>query len=179
MKKTAFKIPEMDEIGEFEFLGQKIQINTVLGLDDQMTLIRDYIESYFSPKEGVSFGRYNYIEADLLLKVGLIDKLTSIKVDSKKFDIDVMEAYGIMRLIEQAVKNLPDFMDRLYETVVIIEEQKESEKALGSVIDVAVSKLSEFASKLNVEDIDKIKQGVGDILKQVDESSVSKYLKGQ
>jgi len=45
------------------------------------------------------------------------------------------------------------------------------------VIDGFVEKISEFATKLSVEDIDKIKEGVSDILKQVDESSVSQYLK--
>lgn len=178
MKKTAFKMPKT-EIIDTEFLEQKIQIKNVLSIEEQMALTRDYIESYFAINDGKSFGRYNFIEADLLLKVGLIDNLTSIDTDAKGFDINAMEASGVMEVIEMHVLNLGYFMDRLEETVVIIEEEKESEKALGSVIDSALSKLSEFASKLNVEDIDKIKEGVADILQQVEKSPVSDYLKGK
>jgi len=179
MKKFAFPMPKADETVTADFLGQEVEIITIMSLEIQMELIRDYIESYFAVNDGKSFGRYNFFEADLLLKMGLIDKLTNIKVDAKKFDINLMEAHGIMELLEDSILNFSYFMERLEETVAIIEQEKESEKTLGAVIENVVSKLLKFADGLKIEDIEKVKQGVSDILKQVDESPASKYLKGQ
>jgi hypothetical protein len=175
MNKLPFVIPIGAENVKTVFLGQDIEIKPLISLPEQIDMIRDYVKNYFSDGDIFS-ARYNFFQADLLLKVDLIQAMTSIDVE-KDFDIVVAEANGIMELIEENVGNYWEFQERLEETVSIIEEQKESEKTLGAVIDGFVEKISEFATKLSVEDIDKIKEGVSDILKQVDESSVSQYLK--
>jgi hypothetical protein len=183
MNKLSFKLPKKIENIETEFLGQKIEICPVIGITEQITMIGNYLTNYFNSKSEESFGRYNFIEADLLLKVELIEIMTSIDIE-KNFDIGLVEAYGIMGLLEEYILNLDEFYNRLEETVSIIESEKESEKAVGSVIDGLSKKvldvlggLSESISKFDVSDVEKIKSGVSDILKQVDGSPVSKYLK--
>ncbi|HUU88731.1 MAG TPA: hypothetical protein VMX17_13400 [Candidatus Glassbacteria bacterium] len=183
MKKTAFKLPSDEDIVEVEFLGQKIEIKTVIELKEQLSMIANYIINYFSSNKDESFGRYNFFEADLLLRLELVDALTSIDIEDK-FDINKADALGIIKLLKKHVKNYDSFFYRLNKTISIIEDEKESDLSIGKTIDGLSEKIENIFNKImvmsenfSVEDVENVKKGVKDILEMVDESSVSKYLK--
>jgi hypothetical protein len=177
-KKFLFETPETVKIG---YKGQEIELVPYIGGELELRLVNEYVDLYFNSKEvkTVDMFKFDYLRAECMLKVLIMDKLTNIDMT----DQDFMELthIGLWDKIQEGIENYDEFYyGTLLSVVRGIERQLENDKALGSVIDGIVVRLSDFMEKLSVLNPDDMKSIVAEasgLLKGIEESPAAGLFK--
>jgi hypothetical protein len=170
--KLVFTLPE-DKVVKYN--GVEIKITPFLTMEEQIYLVRQYLDDYFGINEDslVPFSEYNFIEAEFKMKNYILQLITN--VDTDNIDNNIYADPKFWRVISKNINNYKQFMNTL---AVIVEEVKEQfvlKNSVGKVIldliEKAYSVLDKF-SEMTPEDLEKIqKQGV-ELIERLEKSSV-------
>lgn len=176
--KLTFDEPKSKK---FWFSGQEIVVAPYLTIQDQITLIKTYVETYFQPNENTltpgDSGR-DIIGADFSMMLGIVDLCTNI--DVSEINLDELINSGLWDKIYKCIENYEEFQSLLRGVVLDILREKELRKSVGFVIDVLATKLSDFLDAMSNLDPESIKQlgesGVS-LLKDIEKSPVTGLFK--
>jgi hypothetical protein len=175
MDKKVIKFEELTYVSGGTYNGEEIRVLPRIPASLQVVLINRYLEDYFNPKSNsIPDCRYGFVDAENQLKVSLIESLTDIEL--KDVDFVTMLASGIFERIIKEVINYAEFKAMLYGSVKIVEREKELRESVNGMLGNLISKISEFADKMNSispDEMKKIAQDSTELLKKVEESPAS------
>ena len=131
----------------FNHNGQNIEVRPFISPDDEVSLIKNYIDVYFNnTKKMVEFSSFDFIGAEYALNIGILQLLTSVEIIDENgksaINYPLLVANNLMREIKFRIANYDEFEVKLYRTVSEMKEKIYNQKAIGSVIDGLVIKAS-------------------------------------
>jgi len=158
------------EIEEFDYNGANIKLNPFISAELELSLIKLYLEKYFTPNhdETLSYlkeGYYDYWLAEYSVKRTILEKLTNIDVYETNTDTIV----DIFLSVSSKIKNYGHFRYRLDEMVQAVKDSKST----GIVIDSLVSKGLELFESFKSIDPVKMKELADTIIGKMENSTVS------
>jgi hypothetical protein len=155
----------------FKQNGAFVTLDPYISPVNQVRLLKDYIETYFSSDNFAD----NSLLAEWGLILGVIDKQTSIPIkvdtsqeefkDVKNIDLESIITSGLWDDIRERVLNFPELKSNIAKVVSRIEKQKEINKSVGAVLDNLSNKLMVFLDK--VSSIDMSSEGVKSLVTEL------------
>lgn len=170
--KLEFVIPkeEIIKYGEHE-----IKIVPFLQTAQQVVLINNYVDDYFSEREDklIKESKYNYLEAELNLMNYILQSVTNI--DISDFNANLYSDIVLWDNIKKSIINYDEFRKRLDMVVEIIKENIALENSLGKVVENLINKINEFVDKagnISPEVIEQARIAGLEMLDELKKSSV-------
>jgi hypothetical protein len=153
-KVYEFKLPKEKKI---EFGEYEITFSPYLTLSQQVVLIKKYIGNYFDLSNAtIKELPYNYFDAQLMLKLNVIDLLTDI--DVKSVDVDTLISIGLFDKIQDKIINYWEFESTLEEVIKLIRENIVNKNSINSSFVEVKNKIMDLLEKLSNINPDEIKQ---------------------
>jgi hypothetical protein len=175
-KVFAFEFPKTKTvtIGDLE-----IEVRPYLTLEDMISIIKVYLNTYFSPDEPrFPEDGWDMFGANLFLKMAVLDTCTDVLATGEAVKIFLCIP-GAWDAVEKAIDNYFEFMYILTETVENVKEQKRLNASLSPLVDkigVFVENLSKAIKELKAEDIEQLKQAADEIIGKVNGSDTLKSI---
>ena len=174
-KKVSINFVEKQKV-VVDFNGQEINVVPCITAPVQSMLISGYLKNYFDPTvNSVPTCKYDFVDAENELKVSIIGALTNVDL-SGDVDLVGMIASGIFEKIITVVENYGEFKENLFQSVRIVEKEKEIQESVGGILGGVASKVNELLTKLNAISPDEMKQLVSqsqELLKDLEKSPAS------
>jgi len=171
-KEFVFNQPELKIV---EINGQEITVRPFLSLAEQLALINNYIDTYFTPDENnISKDEYNLWGAEYALKLAIVDFCSSIEIKGAFENLLYGKGY---QEIENAIVNYWDFRELLDETVKNIKSQIIQKNSLASLVEKAgliLNDLGESMKNFKPEDLNKLKEAGKELISSINESPIAK-----
>lgn len=158
------------EIEEFDYDGVKFNLNSFISTELELSLIKLYLEKYFTPNqdETLSYlkeGHYDSWLAEYSIKRTILEQLTNVDVYETNTDTIV----DVFSIVSAQIQNYSDFKYRLYKQVQAVKDSK----SIGSVIDSLTSKGFEIIQSFQNIDPEKLKEVADTIIQKMESSTVS------
>ena len=174
IKKHKIDFPKNVENAMINFNGFEVEVNKSLSLAQEQTLIQMYLDAYFGegdfatyksddkeiPFSGAFGCDVDYVEAEKVFDLVLLDIATSIDFSLKKFFVgeenrilDYVEEYEVMDDIKSKISNLGKIKGRIDKIVQIRTQEKYSmngllKQLMKSVEDLDFEKLKDLGAQL-------------------------------
>lgn len=174
---------KVSEVETFVFNGQTIHVKPYLSLEEQQSIMVNYVEEYFSQTSFVQTP-FNLIGAEYGMMLNIIDVCTSIPVivseEAKEGDEEVkrpafpldkiFENFELWEQIISKIKNYKEFRKILDNVIKEIKDQKAQNLSVGYVIDNLYEKATSFFStalttKISDDEFNKVKLLMDEISK--------------
>lgn len=157
----------------FDYNGVVIQVTPYVSVVNEIALVSDYVNRYFTPNEDSTFsyiqkGNYDYWQAEYALIQTIVRDMTNIDVVETKAD----EMVEIFYLAIKHINNYYQFRDRLDETIQAIKDSK----SIGIVLDGLVTSIEGIIQSFQNIDPEKLKSLADEIIQKVDNSDVAKTI---
>jgi hypothetical protein len=160
---------------EIDFYGEKVTVIPYIDAVHQSIFIERYLARYFDPKDNSTPGcRYAFADSENELKIAVIEELSNLEL--KDIDMIGLLVSGFFEKLVNVVTNWGEFKATLYQSVKIVEKERELQESVGGVISGLASKLGGLIDKLNEISPDELKQLVSDsqgLLKGLEQSPAS------
>ena len=151
MKKNKIDFSPPVESISFDFGENKVEVNPHLSIGTQETLIKLYLGIYFD--EGRFGNDTDYFGAELALDYALLDVMTSINIELKKFSVDDVYSSRLMEKVKASIVNLPYFRRKLER---IVADTKQEQFSPNGLVKQPTASLGEL-------DFEKLKKMAGQI----------------
>lgn len=171
---------------KMRFEGTEIEYKNHLSVSDMANLINSYCQMYFytvgQEDKFVSMTRFNLLEAEVNLKIGLIKLMTNIDTTDENgdvlFSIDDFETSGLFDEITGRIYNYPEFRNLLDKTVEDIKRDTYESESVNASIKKVIDSVYSFIQKMNETDLtpesmEKIKKLSEEILSNVEQSPIA------
>lgn len=152
--KLEYSAPEKKII---KFNNSYIEVEPFISLQNQIILIKRYMEVYFGNKDSNPMLlelNYSEVESEYDLQIGLLSLITNIDIEEMNYEI--LDAYNLYDMVIKNVSNYDLFMKRLNETKQEMLRQKQIEFSAGNVfkpyIEIIAKQLSSLP-EINISDI--------------------------
>ena len=174
MEKVKLTAEEREQTS-FEYNGQRVIVDSFMGIAQQATLIKRYVDDYFAenPERLILGSEYNYLEAEYNLMDYIIQDSTNI--DTEDLEEDVYVNSNIFDRVSGLIQNYGAFKERLYKVVQDVKEQKAIENSAGKIVGDLVKKaygLLDELAKLNPEEISKIQDVGKELIEELKKNSI-------
>ena len=151
MEKITIELKPVEPI-EISVGGKIIKVEQYINETIQRNLIMFYVDTYFS---GESFDNitpkpsFNYLGAEKVLHLAMIDLLTN--VDHTTLDYDLFIAHDGFSKMFYNIENYEEFRSDLNRVVSIIEKQLELSQTITTFKEQLYTFLAELPTKFDVE----------------------------
>ena len=146
---------------KIDFQDQEILISPYMLFDTKNTLMKDYIESFFSGNNTAK----KYLESEYVLALGIIDLQTNINIEGLSLN-DVIDS-GLWEIVKSNIANYKDFKLEINEVVKLIREDVSIEKSIGNKFDKLSDGITNFLNKIS--EVDLSKEGISKLLDAIEE----------
>jgi len=172
--KMEFKAPEKQTR---VYNGIEYELDPFLTSGEQIYLINNYVETYFSyPSDKlVQKSEYAYIEAEYGLFNLILMNKTNIDATVGNFSEELFSDVNFVFDITGNILNYNDFRSKLNYVVNEMKQQESLRNSIGKVLSDLVDKAYEVLGNLtNItpEELAKMQQSSLDLLQKVEESSI-------
>jgi len=133
----------------------KVKIVPYIPLTTKVDIIRNYLESLYSP-EIKDDAAIRYMGTQYMLMLEIIERLTNISIDG--LNVDLVYQSGLWDKIIAEIPDYPKFKKEIDLVVEFYEFQKTLEKSVGNIVDGLSVKILDILSKIEKMDIDKLKE---------------------
>ena len=174
MKKVKLTA-EAQETVNIEYGNAIIEVKSYIGIAQQTTLIRDYVDDYFeeNPERLIKASEFNYLEAEYSLMDYVLQACTNI--DMEALDEDAYANSDLFDRVAGVIWNYGAFKERLYKVVQEVKEQKAMDKSAGKIIadlaEKANALLTEFG-KLDPKEISKLQDTGKELIDELKKNSL-------
>ncbi len=158
------------EIETFEYNGANVKLNPFISAQLELSLIKLYLEKYFTPNydETLSYlkeGHHDSWLAEYSVKRTILEELTNVDIYETNTDTIV----DVFMIVSESIKNYDDFKNRLYKQVQAIKDSK----SVGIVIDNLATKGIELIQSFQNIDPEALKKVADEIIGKMESSSVA------
>jgi len=164
---------------------EEIEVIPYIDAVVESTLIEEYIENYFNPKDNklIKSMSWDFLGSEAGQKMSIIDRFTNIslkKEDGSDIDYIALLASGIWELVVEKIENYDKFRSDLFYVIESMEDEVFISKSIGATIDSFAKKIGEFLDKLNSfspEEVKSLGEQGTKLLKDIENSPVSGLFK--
>ena len=171
-KKVDLKI--LDEKISFEFAGENIVVNPIIGIEQMSAIREDYLKYVFSED-----GSFDEPLGEFMFRINIIMLQTNIDLSNrqKSEELDQIVWGRLFDEIAGKIKNYSSMRMLLSLSLQNEIEKRKIENSISGLISKLLPKVNEFLDKFSPEEIERMKGESSSLLKEMRESPIAEILK--
>jgi hypothetical protein len=146
MEKKNYNFSNPDSVF-ITVMGQEVEVRPFLNVNEQIALINQYLETYFSLEtKSIEKDAWAEWDAEYALQLGIVDLLSDIKIEGAFDNLFYSNGY---QEIENVIVNYWQFRQLLDDAVENIKRQLEMQNSVGAKLDSLFNKIEVLLNNLN------------------------------